>query len=68
MTDLIPNFQHAGVVDEESFQAIIDLPDTEQDSFVDELRLKILHARIIKRELKGLKRESTGSTETVASD
>ncbi len=54
MSSLLPTFKHAGISDKETFRAVIELPDRDRDELVDDLRLNLLQARIIKRSLKAL--------------
>ena len=56
MSSLLPTFKHAGISDQETLRAVIELPDRERDELVDDLRLNLLQSRIIKRSLKMLTR------------
>lgn len=55
LVELTPTFLHAGISDEECFRAVVELPEKERDTFVDELQLNLLQSRMVKRGLRILK-------------
>lgn len=57
LVELTSTFLHAGIIDEECFQAMVELPETERDAFIDELRLNLLQSRVVKMGLRKLRFE-----------
>ena len=61
MIHLVPTFRHAGILDDECLQAVVELPEKERTSFVDDLRLNLLQSRVIQRGLTLLHNKSIGT-------